>query len=263
MFNTEKLKENSANENLKDTSEQTGENTPGLLDKGGERLESIKNFVSSTKDKASGFFKSVGGKIGGMFNRGKEMIPSMNTVATVALSAPEIAIAGGRYVSNKLDQGAEKVMDGADKIGYKIGEGTEYVVGKVSEGANYVGGKIEKGAMNTSAFLETKAEQMAMFATEKANLVADATLYAKDKTVEGYQKVSNGIANRYNSVKDFAGKSIESAGNRISQMKENMRNKMNEARQMRLMREIANNNAKAMMHQKKAQDLQMLLNMAA
>ena len=170
--------------------------------KGRERLASIGEFFSHTKDKAISLFKKIGGALSRFGSKAKSF--GIDVLAAT-LSADVLAKKGYEFASDK------------------VGEAKEFV-------SEFVGSNYDKAR----DFTQNKTNQVKEFSQDKVEMAKDLAFYTAGKTKEGLEKVGHGIENRYNKIKTFAENAFAAAKLEVAKIKDAYRQKMNAIRLNRL-----------------------------
>ena len=186
---------------------ETQKNDP--FAKGRERLASIGEFFSNTKEKAVSLFKRIGGALSRFGSKAKSF--GVDALAAT-LSADVLAKKGYEVASDK------------------VGEAKQFVGEKGAQFSEFVGSNYDKAR----DFTQNKANQVKEFAQDKVEMAKDLASYAAGKTKEGLEKVGNGVENKYNKVKNFAENAFAAAKLEAARIKDAYRQKMNTIRINRL-----------------------------
>ncbi len=155
-------------------------------------------------------------------------------------------------VGNFIKSSKEKLGSVAQNIGGKISRFWTRTksVGAESARAVFSAGKesaaallsadvlAKKGVDYVGGAINNKVEQVKGFVQGKIELAQDVALYAKEKTSETFNKVKTGIDTRYQSLKGYGERAVEKAKAEYNKQKNDYRNKVNEIRRQRLLKQL-------------------------
>lgn len=153
-------------------------------------------------------------------------------------------------VGNFIKSSKEKLGSVAQNIGGKI---SRFWTRTKSVGAESAAALLsadvlaKKGVDYVGDAINSKVEQAKGFVQGKIELAQDVALYAKEKTSETLSKVRTSIDTRYQSLKGYGERAIEKAKAEYNKQKNDYRNKVNEIRRQRLLKQLTEQHQQASM----------------
>ena len=252
---------------------------------GRERMASIGQFFSKTKEKASSFM----GRVGGAISRfGSRAVSFGGEAVAATLSADVLAKKGYNATANVVEKGynattgvvekgynatANVVEKGYNATAAGLNKGADKFVDGTNRAINSAGEWVYKqeedfGAWSERAagtvvsnyetavkFKNSKVEEIKKIKDENVAIAKDVAFFAKTKTNEGFTAAKNGVEKGYLGLKAFGENSIAAGKMEASKIKESFQQKMNEIRIARIQAEYEKVSQKESAASSKAEQL--------
>lgn len=195
-----------------------------LLDKGEQNYQNVSKFISTSKDKFSGWIKSGVKGLGGLVRGG--LVRAFAAPAAIGMGA-KFAVQGVVEEAKNVAEGA-KIVVGA--VAGTVVEGVKSAIDDVKNADKFVGEKVEQAgewigykAAAIEDFSAKKYQEAKNWTNDKkeaaSKWVADAALTTEavasliaEPVVEKYNQAKESIEKGYNNALAYGQKSIESAG---------------------------------------------------
>ena len=258
------------NEQPKNDSEVTQENTVESevkndpFAKGRERIASIGNFFTKSREKVVALTNRVGSGLSNFWSRTKKF--SGEAIAAT-LSADVLAKQADAYVGQKSEQAGtavgNKLAEAGDFVSEKVTDASEFVSDKATQAKEWVGeragevkdwtndqvvaagakinqfddflarkaGEGAESLANTfeksSEWINNKADRVKEITTEGIEIAKDVAFAVKEKTIEGFQTAKEGIKNQYNNTVEFGQNALAAVKIEAAKIKDDFRGKKN------------------------------------
>ena len=209
------------------------------ISKGEERYNKIADSISNAKTRVSGWLSKGAAGLGRLFKSG----------AVGALNSPEVAVAGVRFVGEKIGEEAgyvkDSVVKGASFVGEKVGEGIRSAGDDINQFDKYTSAKAEQlgvwagkgmasayeatseGWNNAKKYTSEKAKQASAYLENKKLGIEAVGRVIKKGTVETLHDAQMGLKNNYDGAIKYGKDAIDTATLRAWYAKDAFNAKMN------------------------------------